>query len=107
MDREDILLYHPFESFDPVVKFIDSASKDPNTLSVRMTLYRVGKNSPIVKSLIRASREGKQVTVLVELKARFDEENNLHWAKALENAGAHVIYGITGLTSSCKNCSNY
>ncbi len=67
-----------------------------------MTLYRVGKNSPIVKSLIRASREGKQVTVLVELKARFDEENNLHWAKALENAGAHVIYGITGLKVHAK-----
>jgi len=102
IDRDDILLYHPFESFDPVVKFIDSASKDPNTLSIRMTLYRVGKNSPIVKSLIRASREGKQVTVLVELKARFDEENNLHWAKALENAGAHVIYGITGLKVHAK-----
>jgi len=102
IEREDILLYHPFESFDPVVKFIDSASKDPNTLSMRMTLYRVGKNSPIVKSLIRASRDGKQVTVLVELKARFDEENNLHWAKALEDAGAHVIYGITGLKVHAK-----
>ncbi len=85
IEKRDVLLYHPYESFDPVVRFIDEASKDPNTLSMRMTLYRVGKNSPIVKALIRASKEGKQVTVLVELKARFDEENNLHWAKALTN----------------------
>jgi len=102
IEREDVLLYHPYESFDPVVRFIDEASKDPNTLSMRMTLYRVGKNSPIVKSLIRSAREGKQVTVLVELKARFDEENNLHWAKALEEAGAHVIYGIAGLKVHAK-----
>jgi len=102
IEKQDVLLYHPYESFDPVVRFIDKASKDPNTLSMRMTLYRVGKNSPIVKSLIRASRDGKQVTVLVELKARFDEENNLHWAKALEDAGAHVIYGITGLKVHAK-----
>ncbi len=102
IEKKDVLLYHPFESFDPIVRFIDEASKDPNTLSMRMTLYRVGKNSPIVKALIRASKEGKQVTVLVELKARFDEENNLHWAKALEDAGAHVIYGITGLKVHAK-----
>ena len=102
IEKRDILLYHPYESFDPVVRFIEDASKDPNTLSMRMTLYRVGKNSPIVKSLIRASRDGKQVTVLVELKARFDEENNLHWAKALEDAGAHVIYGISGLKVHAK-----
>jgi polyphosphate kinase len=102
IEKQDVLLYHPYESFDPIVRFIDKASKDPNTLSMRMTLYRVGKNSPIVKSLIRASRDGKQVTVLVELKARFDEENNLHWAKALEEAGAHVIYGITGLKVHAK-----
>jgi polyphosphate kinase len=102
IEKKDVLLYHPYESFDPVVRFIEEASKDPNTLSMRMTLYRVGKNSPIVKSLIRASKEGKQVTVLVELKARFDEENNLHWAKALEDAGAHVIYGITGLKVHAK-----
>ncbi|NOZ91482.1 MAG: RNA degradosome polyphosphate kinase [Epsilonproteobacteria bacterium] len=102
IEKKDVLLYHPYESFDPVVRFIDEASKDPNTLSMRMTLYRVGKNSPIVKALIRASRDGKQVTVLVELKARFDEENNLHWAKALEDAGAHVIYGITGLKVHAK-----
>jgi len=102
IEKRDILLYHPYESFDPVVRFIEDASKDPNTLSMRMTLYRVGKNSPIVKALIRASRDGKQVTVLVELKARFDEENNLHWAKALEDAGAHVIYGIAGLKVHAK-----
>ncbi len=102
IEKRDILLYHPYESFDPIVRFIEDASKDPNTLSMRMTLYRVGKNSPIVKALIRASRDGKQVTVLVELKARFDEENNLHWAKALEDAGAHVIYGIAGLKVHAK-----
>jgi polyphosphate kinase len=102
IEKKDVLLYHPYESFDPVVRFIDEASKDPNTLSMRMTLYRVGKNSPIVKALIRAAKDGKQVTVLVELKARFDEENNLHWAKALEDAGAHVIYGITGLKVHAK-----
>lgn len=102
IEQKDILLYHPYESFDPVVRFIEEASKDPNTLSMRMTLYRVGKNSPIVKALIRAAQDGKQVTVLVELKARFDEENNLHWAKALEDAGAHVIYGVTGLKVHAK-----
>jgi polyphosphate kinase len=102
IEKRDVLLYHPYESFDPVVRFIEEASKDPNTLSMRMTLYRVGKNSPIVKALIRAARDGKQVTVLVELKARFDEENNLHWAKALEDAGAHVIYGIAGLKVHAK-----
>ena len=102
IEKKDVLLYHPYESFDPVVRFIEEASKDPNTLSMRMTLYRVGKNSPIVKALIRAAEDGKQVTVLVELKARFDEENNLHWAKALEDAGAHVIYGITGLKVHAK-----
>ena len=102
IEKQDVLLYHPYESFDPVVNFVEEASKDPNTLSMRMTLYRVGKNSPIVKALIRASQDGKQVTVLVELKARFDEENNLHWAKALEDAGAHVIYGIAGLKVHAK-----
>ncbi|MCK5853756.1 MAG: RNA degradosome polyphosphate kinase [Sulfurovaceae bacterium] len=102
IEKKDVLLYHPYESFDPVVRFIEEASKDPNTLSMRMTLYRVGKNSPIVNALIRAAQDGKQVTVLVELKARFDEENNLHWAKALEEAGAHVIYGITGLKVHAK-----
>ena len=102
IEKQDVLLYHPFESFDPVVRFIQEAAKDKHTLSMRMTLYRVGKNSPIVKALIKAAKSGKQVTVLLELKARFDEENNLHWAKALEEAGAHVIYGIKGLKVHAK-----
>ena len=102
IEKQDVLLYHPYESFDPVVRFIQEASKDKNTLSMRMTLYRVGKNSAIVKALIHAAKSGKQVTVLLELKARFDEENNLHWAKALEEAGAHVIYGIKGLKVHAK-----
>jgi len=102
IEKQDVLLYHPFESFDPVVRFIQEAAKDPDTLSMRMTLYRVGENSPIVKALIKAAKAGKQVTVLVELKARFDEENNLHWARALEEAGAHVIYGIKGLKVHAK-----
>ena len=97
-----MLLVHPFESFDPVVSFIREASKDPKVISIRMTLYRVDKNSPIIQSLIDAASDGKQVTVMVELKARFDEENNLHWAKALEDAGAHVIYGITGFKVHAK-----
>ncbi|MGG7048260.1 MULTISPECIES: RNA degradosome polyphosphate kinase [unclassified Campylobacter] len=102
IDKEDALLLHPYESFDPVVKFIKEASKDPKVISIRMTLYRVDKNSPIIQSLIDAASDGKQVTVMVELKARFDEENNLHWAKALEEAGAHVIYGITGFKVHAK-----
>jgi len=102
IEKEDVLLYHPYDSFDPVVKFIQQAVADSQTLAIRMTLYRVGPNSPIVKALIDAVREGKQVTVLVELKARFDEENNLNWAKALEDAGAHVVYGIPGLKVHAK-----
>lgn len=102
IDKEDVLILHPYESFDPVVKFIKEASKDPKVISIRMTLYRVDKNSPIIQALIDAASDGKQVTVMVELKARFDEENNLHWAKALEDAGAHVIYGITGFKVHAK-----
>ncbi len=102
MKKQDILLYHPFDSFDPVVKFIKQAAKDPDTIAIRMTLYRAGPKSPIIKSLIEAVRDGKQVTVLVELKARFDEENNLVWAKSLEDAGAHVVYGIPGLKVHAK-----
>ena len=102
MEKEDIMLYHPYESFEPIVKFIKEAASDPKTLSVRMVLYRVGNNSPIVKSLIEAVKNGKQVTVMVELKARFDEENNLKWAKQLENAGAHVVYGIPGFKVHAK-----
>ena len=102
--KEDILLFHPYESFDPVYRLIKEASADPDVISIRMTLYRVAKNSNIVQALIDAANDGKQVTVMVELKARFDEENNLHWAKALENAGAHVIYGITGFKVHAKVC---
>ncbi len=102
MEKSDLMLFHPYESFEPVVKFIKEASNDKDTLSIRMVLYRVGANSPIVKSLIDAVRSGKQVTVLVELRARFDEENNLKWAKQLENAGAHVVYGIPGFKVHAK-----
>ena len=102
LEKQDVLLYHPYESFDPVVKFIQTASKDPAVVSIKMTLYRSGTNSPIVKALIDASESGKQVTVMVELKARFDEENNLIWAKALEKSGAHVIYGIKGFKVHAK-----
>ncbi len=102
IDKENVLIIQPFESFDPVYQFIKEASKDPEVISIRMTLYRVEKNSNIVQALIDAANEGKQVTVMVELKARFDEENNLHWAKALESAGAHVIYGITGFKVHAK-----
>jgi polyphosphate kinase len=102
LEKQDILLYHPYESFDPVVKLIQDASKDPDVVSIKMTLYRSGTNSPIVQALMNASESGKQVTVMVELKARFDEENNLIWAKALEKAGAHVIYGIKGFKVHAK-----
>ncbi len=102
IDKEDVLLYHPFDSFEPVVQFIKQAARDPETIAIRMTLYRAGQKSPIVKALIDAVRDGKQVMVLVELKARFDEENNLRWAKALEEAGAHVVYGIPGLKVHAK-----
>ena len=102
IEKQDVLLYHPYDSFEPVVKFIQHAAVDPDTVAIRMTLYRVGPKSPIVKALIDAVRDGKQVTVLVELKARFDEENNLIWAKALEDAGAHVVYGIPGLKVHAK-----
>jgi len=102
IEKQDVLLYHPYDSFEPVVQFIKQAAVDPETLAIRMTLYRAGPNSPIVKALIDAVREEKQVTVLVELKARFDEENNLRWAKALEDAGAHVVYGIPGLKVHAK-----
>ncbi|MCX6051968.1 MAG: RNA degradosome polyphosphate kinase [Campylobacterales bacterium] len=102
LEKQDILLVHPYESFEPVVNFIQNASKDPDVVSIKMTLYRSGTNSPIVQALISASESGKQVTVMVELKARFDEENNLIWAKALEKSGAHVIYGITGFKVHAK-----
>lgn len=102
MDKQDALMYHPYESFEPVVKLIQTAAKDPDVVSIKMTLYRSGTNSPIVQALMQAAEFGKQVTTMVELKARFDEENNLIWAKALENAGAHVIYGIPGFKVHAK-----